>query len=262
MACVPIGPPWIPWSCSLPRLLQVIATAMRFGEMSSQIELLSSGLQRQQKLLSVSQNDLPVLLHKDLEQTIALQELDRRAQRVRAGLAITESVSRQLDASSAFLALGRETLTQFGMSVALVAENTPDGPRLLHVLGNIPSTINVEALFGQRNPLRSSLQNGEPILVTNVEEIDEWRDTPLLGQLRAKGVICLPVIIDNRPVAAMMALSTEPLPSLTEEDRQVYFQISRQASVVLQNISLLNETRRRLQEVNILLEFSRQSGRP
>jgi PAS domain S-box-containing protein len=40
----------------------------------------------------------------------------------------------------------------------------------------------------------------------------------------------------------------------------VYFQISRQASVVLQNISLLNETRRRLQEVNLLLEFSRRLG--
>ena len=62
------------------------------------------------------------------------------------------------------------------------------------------------------------------------------------------------------PIAAMLALSLEPLPALTEEDRQVYFQISRQASVVLQNISLLNETRRRLQEVNLLLEFSRRLG--
>jgi GAF domain-containing protein len=199
-----------------------------------------------------------VLLHKDLEQTIALHALDRRAQRVRAGLTITEAISRQLDASSALLALGRETLTQFGMSIALVAEITPEGSRLLHVLGNVPSTINIEALFGQRNPLRTSLQSGTPVLVTNVEDNEEWRETPLLGQLRAKGVISLPVLMDNRPVAAMMAVSTDPLPPLTEEDRQVYLQISRQASVVLQNISLLNETRRRLHEVNILLEFSRQ----
>ena len=144
------------------------------------------------------------------------------------------------------------------MSIALVAENTPEGSRLLHVLGNVPSTINIEALFGQRNPLRTSLQSGAPVLVTNVEDNEEWRETPLLGQLRAKGVISLPVLMDNRPVAAMMAVSTDPLPPLTEEDRQVYLQISRQASVVLQNISLLNETRRRLHEVNILLEFSRQ----
>ena len=67
-------------------------------------------------------------------------------------------------------------------------------------------------------------------------------------------------MVENRPIAAMLALSTEPLPAITEEDRQVYFQISRQTSVVLQNISLLNETRRRLQEVNLLLEFSRRLG--
>ena len=133
-------------------------------------------------------------------------------------------------------------------------------PACCTYLGNVPSTLNIEALFGQRNPLRSSLQTGVPILVQNLEESEEWRETPLLANLRTKGVISLPVLIDNQPVAAMMALSTDPLPVLTEEDRQVYIQISRQASVVLQNISLLNETRRRLHEVNILLEFSRQLG--
>src|SRR5574341_1053643 len=76
--------------------------------------------------------------------------------------------------------------------------------------------------------------------------------------MRAKSLICLPIIVESRPVAAMLALSPESIQSLTEEDRQVYFQISRQTSVVLQNISLLNETRRRLQEVNLLLEFSRR----
>ncbi|MFH1183456.1 MAG: GAF domain-containing protein [Chloroflexota bacterium] len=240
--------------------VQVIINARHIADLNGRIEALSSGISRQQQLLSVTQNDLPVLLRKDLEQTIALHALDRRAQRVRAGLAITESISRQLDASSALLALGRETLTHFGMSIALVAENTPEGPRLSHVLGNVPSTLNIEALFGQRNPLRSSLQTGAAILVPNLEDNEEWRETPLLSNLRAKGVVSLPVLIENTPVAAMMALSTEPLPALTEEDRQVYLQISRQASVVLQNISLLNETRRSLHEVNILLEFSRQLG--
>jgi hypothetical protein len=81
-----------------------------------------------------------------------MHNLDQRAQRVRAGLAITEQVSRQLDSSSALLALGRETLTQLGMTAALVAEDSADGPRLLHTLGSVPRTTNVDALFGQRNP--------------------------------------------------------------------------------------------------------------
>ena len=236
----------------------LISNTLRQQELRSRIDSLTSAMDRQQRLLDMTQNDLPVLLRKDLEQTIALHNLDRRAQRVRAGLAITESVSRQLDASSALSALGRETLTQLGMSVALVAENTPEGPRLLHILGSLPRATNVEAMFGQRNPLRACLQNGQPVLIHNLDENDEWRDASLLTSLRAKGVICLPILVENRPVAAMLATSPEPMPSFTDEDIKVYTQISQQTSLILQNISLLNQTRRRLDEVNLLLDFSRQ----
>jgi GAF domain-containing protein len=235
-----------------------ISNHLRFVELRTKVDSLNSGLERQQRLINLTQNDLPILLRKDLDQTIAIQNLDQRGQRVRAGLAITESVSRQLDSSSALQALGRETLTQLRMSVAMVAETTHEGPRLLYVLGNVPRATNPEALFGQRNPLRACLQSGEAILISNLDEDLEWRETPLLSALRAKSLICLPIKIDKKTVAAMLAVSPEPMPAFTDEDLQVYHQIARQTSVILQNISLLNETRRRLQEVNLLLDFSRQ----
>lgn len=235
-----------------------ISNYSRFLELRTRADSLSAGLERQQRLISLTQNDLPILLRKDLDQTIAIQNLDQRGQRVRAGLAITESVSRQLDAASALQALGRETLTQLNMSVALVAEVTNEGPRLLHVLGSVPRATSPEALFGQRNPLRACLQSGDAILISNLDENLEWRETPLLTALRAKSLICLPIKIEKRTVAAMLAVSPEPMPTFTDEDLQVYYQIARQTSVILQNISLLNETRRRLQEVNLLLDFSRQ----
>lgn len=235
----------------------LINATIQKDNLNVRIESLTAGLERQQNLLNITQNDLPILLHKDLEQTISLHNLDRRAQRVRAGLAITESVSRQLDAASALSALGRETLTQLEMSVALVAENTPEGPRLLHVLGGLPRATNVESLFGQRNPLRSCLQTGKPILISSLDENEEWRDASLLTSLRAKAVICLPVLVEGKVVAAMLAVNPEPVPDFNDEDRQVYLQISQQTSIILQNISLLNQTRRRLEEVNLLLDFSR-----
>lgn len=236
----------------------LLGNLLRQADLRARIDSLTSAMERQQKLLDMTQDDLPILLRKDLEQTISLHNLDRRSQRVRAGLAITESVSRQLDASSALFALGRETLTQLGMAVALVAENTPEGPRLLHVMGSLPRSTNVEALFGQRNPLRACLQSGVPILIPSLDEDEEWRDASMLASLRVKSVICLPVLVESKPVAAMLAASPEPMSSFTDEDRQVYTQISRQTSLILQNISLLNQTRRRLDEVNLLLEFSRQ----
>ena len=235
-----------------------IANHSRFTELRTRADALTSGLERQQRLINLTQNDLPILLRKDLDQTIAIHNLDQRAQRVRAGLAITESVSRQLDASSALQALGRETLTQLGMSVAMISEMGGDGPRLTHILGNVPRATSPEALFGQRNPLRACLQSGEAILIASLDENLEWRETPLLTALHAKSLICLPIKIEKKTVAAMLAVSPEPMPTFTSEDLQVYHQIGRQTSVILQNISLLNETRRRLQEVNLLLDFSRQ----
>ncbi len=221
-------------------------------------ETLSSSLERQQNLLSVSQNHLPILLHKDLEQMIAIRNTERLSRRLRAGLEITEIVNRQVDAPSALLSLATEMLTRLDMSVSLVAENSPEGPRLLHVLGSIPRGTSAETLFGQRNPLRHSLQTGETLLVMNLDEDEFWRETPLLNSLLAKGFISLPIILDEKPIAGILAISPEPMAALTEEDRQVYFQIARQVSIILQNISLLAETRRRLKEVNLLLDFSRQ----
>jgi PAS domain S-box-containing protein len=223
-----------------------------------QAENLRTSLERQEQLLSIGQGTLPVLLHKDLEQMISIRNLDRRARRIRAGLELTEIINRQVDSQSALQALGREMLTRLEMSVSIVAENTVDGPHLLHVLGNIPRGTSPEALFGQRNPLRTGLQTGETMLVMNLEQDDTWRDAPLLTSLHAKGFICLPILVDGKPVAGILAISPEPMSALTDEDRQVYFQIARQVSIILQNISLLTETRRRLREVNLLLDFSRQ----
>ncbi len=236
----------------------VMNNALRIEALRARVETLTSGLQRQQRLLSVTQNDLPLLLHKDLEQTLSVHDLERRAERVRAGLAITESVSRQLDTSSALLSLGREILTQLGMSVALIAEETLEGPRLIRVLGSVPRGTNPESLFGQRNPLRTCLQTGDTLLSTNVDDTEEWRDTPLLNGLGSKAFICIPITVERKVVAAIMAVSPEPLPPFSDEDRQVYYQVARQTSIILENLTLLNETRRRLQEVNLLLDFSRQ----
>jgi PAS domain S-box-containing protein len=235
----------------------MISSQVRLLEYQDRVSALTSGIERQQRLLKISQNDLPILLHKDLEQTITIQNLDRISYRIQAGLQITEAVSRQLDASSALQTLGREILTHMGLMTAFVAENTLEGPQLLHTIGDISGAINPDALFGQRNPLRACLQNGELMLVMNLDENDEWRESPLLGALQSKSFIALPIKVEGEVVAAVLAVSREPLPMLTEEDEQVYYQIARQSSIIFQNIDLLTSVRRRLQEVNLLLDFSR-----
>ncbi|MDW8227297.1 MAG: GAF domain-containing protein [Anaerolineales bacterium] len=236
----------------------IIQNKQRLAAYKNQVERLATSLERHQQLLAFSQGHLPALLHKDLEQMVAIHRLEQRARRIRAGLEITEAVTRQVDVPSVLRALGREMLTRLEMTVSLVAENTLEGPRLVQVAGTIPRGVNPEALFGQRNPLRHVLQTGETLLVMNLDQDDTWRDVSLLNSLHAKAFIALPVFLNNQPIAGALVISNEPLPPLTEADRQVYEQISRQVSIILQDISLLTETRRRLREVNTLLEFSNE----
>jgi len=206
---------------------------------------------------SIAQEFLLKSSQKIRETENVIANMENRARRNRAGLEITETISRQLDSSMALQALGRETLTQFDMSLTMIAEMAKDGPRLLHILGSVPALANPENLFGQRNPLRTCLDSGETILISNLDENLEWRENPMLTTLGAKSLICLPINIERTTVAGMMALGHGSLPPFTSDDLQLFQQIARQTSLLLQNISLLNETRRRLQEVNLLLDFSR-----
>lgn len=238
----------------------LISAQTRLSEFEERVDALSSGLARQQRLFQISQNDLPILLHKDLQHTITIQNLDHRENRIRAGLQITEAVSKQLDSSAALQTLGREILTYLGMMTAFIAEDTPDGPQLLFTIGDVPDTINPDALLGQRNPLRACLETGDIILMMNLDESDEWRETPLLNAFKSKSFIALPIKVEGRTAAAVLALSREYQPALTPEDEQVYRQIARQTSMIFQNIHLLTSMQRRLQEVNLLLDFSRTLG--
>lgn len=236
----------------------ILYNARRFSDMETETKNLSHEILRQKKLLGFGQRNLPILLNKDLEQTISINYLNQRALHVRGGLNLTEAVSRQLDFDAALLVLGEKILFSFEMSISLVAKDSPEGPRIVHMLGNLPRGVNPDAMFGQRNPLRYCIQTGETIVSANIDEDETWHDTPFLSALKAKSFICMPIVAAEKASAAILAIGLEPMPTLQSNDKQVYAQIARQLSVTIQNIGLLGETRRRLGEVNLLLDFSRR----
>ena len=210
--------------------------------------------------ISANQQNLSVLLHKDLEQTIALQQLYHRARNIRVGLDIAETINHQPDRESVLNTLASQMLTEMELDIALVAEPSGGGPRLINQFGPLPVNANPQALLGQRNPLRQTFQTGETIFIPNLEENHDWQNSPLLRSLNAKAFISLPIAYEGKIEAVVLAISNSPLPDVTKEDEQVYTLIGNQVSITLQNLKLLTETRRRLGEVNLLLDFSRQLG--
>ncbi len=147
----------------------------------------------------------------------------------------------------------------FDLQAALIAEQSPAGPQILEVIGTIPKSANPEALFGQRNPLRSLMEDEKLVLAARLEDVPQWKNNALLGALNAQSFIGLPVIGDGR-MFGIMVVGDKTLPAFSDEDWHIYAQLASQMSIGLQNLQLLNEARRSLQEVYMLLDFSRRLG--
>ena len=245
-----------------------IESQARLCRLKEQIDVAQEELEQTQEATRETQESLADLEQKNLEQTQVILNLSERSRRITTGLDIVEIVNRQSSRSGVLLALGEEILFRMVMTNALVVEpgsselenNTAVEPRLIHALGSIPAGVNPEALLGQRNPLRQALQNGKTILAADLEEHPEWQGSPLLNTLDAKAFICLPVMSEGRAEAAVLATCRGPLAPFTDEDELLFNLLARQAAIALQNLNLYEETHRRLREVSLLLDFSRQLG--
>jgi PAS domain S-box-containing protein len=212
------------------------------------------------------------------------QAIDQRAARLAAGLDIAERVSLQKTRDEVLQVFGQELAARMGLGTALIAEASPGGPRLLFSLGRISQTVvpggpGLEALLGQRNPLRQVLLGSnstasQPLLVANLNAEPEWTSSPLLSALGARSFICLPITSQrsstapgttpadkpgvDAPYLAVLCVSQEVLPPFIPEDGLLFSLLGRQVGVVLHSLELLENSQRRLREVNLLLDFSRQ----
>jgi len=251
----------------------VIENQFRLRNLTAQVSEIESQLALAREAARSAQDHLPALLHKDLEQTLTIQQLGQRARRIQAGLDISAAISEQQSRADLFNTLSRELLSRMDFNLILISEPTPGGLALVATMGNLPGEVNPKALLGQKNPLRHVAQSGETLLVGNINEAPEWDNTPLLRALNTRSFVCLPVrdaasvpadgsglLQSQRAQAALLAVNCNSTIQFTEEDAQLFDLIAHQIAVTLHNLAFLEITSRRLREVNLLLEFSQQLG--
>lgn len=246
----------------------VIESQLKVRELKTGLAQAQSELEMARQMAEQAQRHLPVLLHKDLERTLAVQQISQRARRIQAGLGISETISKQTGRSDVLQTLGQEILTQMDIDVVLIAESTSGGLSLTASLGNLPSEVNPKALLGQRNPLRQSIQSGAILLVSDLSEDSDWQNTPLLRALDTRSFFCFPIIDavygtgrgPSKPTAALLGVHQTYTAPYTPEDHQLIDLMMRQVAIALQNLRLQEDTSRRLNEVTLLLDFSRQLG--
>ena len=230
------------------------------NELEQNLELTSLQARQAMASLEITQRNLPQLLNRNLEQTIAVRHLASTNERLLTGLKIAEEAARQDNLLQVLRTVADELLGSLGMQTALIGEQSPDGIRLLEVAGITEPGVNPQALFGQRNPLRQVLLDRKPILTASLDQCLEWKNNPMLHSLNTRGMLALPFAISDQRCFGILATSQNELPEITIEDEQIYDRLIRQVTVTLQNRNLLEETNRHLHEVNLLLEFTRRLG--
>ncbi len=233
-----------------------IESHQRVSELEIQVGTLSDKLEQADNL----KFELPATLGQNRETNAALVIFDQFVRRVTAGLGIIETINLQSERSEVLSSLAKGIQKQLELDTALLAETGPSGPQLLEVYGDIPAGANPEALFGQRNPLHQSLHSGQMLLINNINDSEEWHQSPLLNAFDTKAFISLPITTQSGREAAVLGISQRELTPFTEDDEQLFELISRQVGTAINNLNLLTETGQRLREVNILLEFSQQLG--
>lgn len=173
-------------------------------------------------------------------------------------LTVAETISHLSERSDILISFGNELLTKLETETVLVTEAISGGPQVVYSLGNIAPDVNPGVLLGQRNPIQDSFRSGEKILVSDIRQYSRWQNAPLLRNLEARGFMCLPIATEDQIEIVVLAVSHSPLEPFTEEDEKAFDLLIHQASMALQTAKLVEDTKRRSQEVTHLLDFSRQ----
>lgn len=191
-----------------------------------------------------------------------ITQLKRHENFLQIGLKFINELINDEEPKSLFQKLTNALQENLGFNIGLIARQVGFDSELLDVIGDIPSGVNPGVLFGQRNPLRQTLQDGGLEIFLDISQNETWNNSPLLIGLKAKGLLSIPLNVPGYPPMAAMWVSHEPITDLTEDDYSVIEQITAQAQNAIQNQMLIRDTRRRLKEMDIMLDYTRKLGSP
>ncbi|MCC6147462.1 MAG: GAF domain-containing protein [Anaerolineaceae bacterium] len=236
----------------------VIDNHRQIGSMMHRLQSAESGAGRLEQSIADIRQSQPMLLRKDLEQTVTIHRLQGLLERMRSSMDIAVLAGQQADMDQILFTVASEILERFDLKTALLAETSASGPHLFKVIGNVPSGANLDALFGQHNPLRQVIQGKELLLAATLDKFPEWKNNSLLSALGARSYLGLPLVLGEERLVGILAVGNIPLPAFTVEDEQVLNRLSVLVGVALQNLELLNRMRSRVQELDLLISFSRR----
>ncbi len=241
-------------------------------EMNSQIKQIGDEIESTRQLANETWHDISDLTERSHVWNLKTQDLESRAARFRGCLDLVNLISLQTSREKLFSTLGDEIVKRMDFDAVLIASKSQNSLNLIEVFGQIPPETYPQLLLGQKNPFRACMNHSESLFISDVDESEEWRETPLLHSLQARSFICFTLPDDLYEDArflegnascgqiGLLATSQKARSSFTKDDKDVMDLLAIQTAASLRNIGYYELTARRLREVNLLLDFSQKLG--
>jgi len=195
-----------------------------------------------------------------LVNTRLLQDARQRANQMETLVSVSQALSSAID-SPHLLQLTLES------AIACIPQAQKGSVLLLDESGN---RLIVGASFGysQSNPLRAGLPRGkgyawqavetaQPLMVEDVAAFpshDYFTDLPESREIRSS--LAAPLLLENRPTGVICLDNTSHFAAFSADDLQLLTVFAASAAISLQNARLLQQTRRRAQELETLMNVS------
>jgi PAS domain S-box-containing protein len=236
----------------------IIEVFQKVNTLKEQNLILQNNLRLMEDQTRDSIGDLTVLEHERSEQNKAIEKLELAYSRLKIALEITDLVSQQNDRHAILDVVGNALHTHIGSDLILVAENTPEGLQIIHRQGPLPEYTTIELLLGQLNPFNHCFSTNEILFIPDVSQSPKWSQSHFIKTLGIQSFLALPVQVDGKPESVFLAAGYSINLDVTSEDEELFLRISHQITGALKKQNLVIESQRRLQEINLLLEFNRQ----
>jgi PAS domain S-box-containing protein len=236
----------------------IIESHLRLGQLQKKVAELTDELEQARQIGLTLRSQLMEQVQTELMQDSQVERYRLLGSRIQTLLQMGSELMAYSDRYELLRSVGKAFVEKLDYQTVILAEAGSGGVRLIDALGEFEEGVTIEPLLGQRNPLLSCLRNRQIELVASLVEEGRWQDSPLLHALNTQGFICLPILPQNAPEAVLLAISQKPLLPFLDEDIQMFDLFLRQVALALQHLNLMKEIEHRFQEVNFLLDFSRQ----
>lgn len=223
------------------------------------LSIVQAALNTKEAQLEGAIQDKQVLMNQGNQMQEMLQQFSRSMQTLEQVQVIMAELADYEEMDTLIPALANSFLNHMEADAVLVAGYIHGEASLMYTVGDLPQDVNLEPTFGQRNPLREVLLAKHFLMLADAEVDHAWDDSMMMSNLNYRSFLALPIEVDVDYMLSVMLVFHEPnVPLLQQSERVPIDGIIEPIALRLTSIYRLSQTREQVENLNVLMQFSRK----